>query len=425
MEGMRPMSDRNDVSRDTRAGSVRIAGFPVHASPTVLILFGLVAYTTALGLLPSAVPGASSAAYWAGGIVAAGLLLASLLVHELAHAIVARRHGITVEAVTFWLFGGIARMGGQAPTPRAEWRIAAIGPVTNLALAAVGFGVGQALSAVSAPELTIAVAGYFAGINLLLGVFNLLPAAPLDGGRVLRAVLWRRSGDHDRATVAAAKTGQAIAALIIVVGIVELSAASAIGGIWTTLIGWFLFSSARAEARQTSTQVALAGLRVRDLLPPPQVEPPPAAPAWHTVAAFLDAYRQSGDTRTVLPLRGFDGGPAGLVALGQLGAVPLEQRDVTRVGAVAAPMEHIVVTDPDEQLVDLVQRLVPNTRNLAAARLAGHALVVRDGQPVGVVTPADLARAMQLAKLIGPRPPSPPPAPPSSDAAPPRPTVAA
>ena len=179
----------------------RIAGFPVHASPTVLLLFLLIAYTTADGLLPASAPGASSGAYWVGGVIASALLLGSLLAHELAHAIVARRHGVRVEGVTFWLFGGLARLGSDAPTPRAEWRIAAVGPATNLIFGAAAFGVGRALAAFSAPQVVVAVAGYVVWVNAMLGVFNLLPAAPLDGGRILRAVLWRRHGDRGRPVV--------------------------------------------------------------------------------------------------------------------------------------------------------------------------------------------------------------------------------
>ena len=401
------MSDQRRLDEQRRPDTFRLAGFPVQASPTILLLFLLISFTTATGLLPATAPGASSSAYWVGGIIASALLLASLLVHELAHAIVARRHGVPVESISFWLFGGLARFKSPASAPRSEWRIAVAGPATNLVLGALGVGIGFALSAAGAPGVVVAVAGYFASINLLLGAFNLLPAAPLDGGRILRALLWRRHGDRSRATVTAAKAGQLVGATLVGVGIAQLLFSSAIGGIWTSFIGFFIFGSARAEAQETTTRDALAGLRVRDVLP--VGDPLPAAPAWHTIGAFLEAYRRAGDTRTVLPLQGFDGSPAGLVSLAQLAAVPADQRDTVRLAAIAAPLDQIAVTDPDEELVDLLARLRrPSARNLAAARLAGHALVLRDGFVVGVVTPADFARAMQLAKLSEPpaRPPS-------------------
>jgi Zn-dependent protease len=396
------MSERTP-EKASNGDAFRIAGFPVQASPTVLLLFMLIAFTTATGLLPSSAPGASSGAYWVGGVIAAAFLLGSLLVHELAHAVVARSNGVRVESVTFWLFGGVAKLGKDAPTPRAEWRIAAVGPATNLVLAAIALGATRALGALSAPDVAVAVAGYVVWVNVMLGVFNLLPAAPLDGGRILRAALWRRHGNRGRATVTAAKAGQVMGSLLIGLGVAQFLFSSAIGGVWTALIGFFLFGAAGAEARETVTRGALSGLTVRDLLP--QGEPLPAAPAWRTVAAFLDAYQSSGDTRTVLPVQGFDGTPAGLVALAHLAGVRPEDRDTVRLSAVAAPIDQIAVTNPDEPLVDLAPRLATRTRNLAAARLAGHALVVRDGVAVGVLTPADFARAIQLSQLRLPTPP--------------------
>lgn len=393
-----------DRPRSSSAEPFRIAGFPIRANVTVWVLFAVITYTTAVGLLPASAPGASSAAYWTGGFVAAALLLGSLLAHELAHAILARRYGIAVEAVTFWLFGGVAQLKGNAPTPKAEWRIAAIGPAVNFVLAGIGLGVGQAMSALSVPTLGVAVVGYFVMVNVLLGAFNLLPAAPLDGGRVLRSVLWRRSRDRDRATVVSSRTGQVIAAILVVAGFAELLLASSFGGMWTALVGFFLFNAAGAEARETVTRNALDGLRVRDLLPPG--EPKPSAPAWHTVAQFLEKYRSSGETRTVLPVQGFDGAPAGLISLGHLGSVPAEQRDTVRLSAIATPVEYLAVTHPDEALVDLLPRLSPKTRNLAAVRFAGHALVLRDDHVVGVITPADLARAIEISKLTASRPSS-------------------
>lgn len=410
------MSDyhRGDEPRPPKTESFRIAGFPVRANITVWVLFALIAYTTADGLLPTSAPGASTAAYWTGGLIAAVLMLASLLAHELAHAIVARRYGIVVEAVTFWLFGGVAQLKGNAPNPKAEWRIAAVGPAVNFVLAGVGVGVGEAMAALSAPKLAVAVVGYFVMVNVLLGAFNLLPAAPLDGGRVLRSVLWRRTHDRDKATVISSRAGQAIAALLIAAGFAELLFANSFGGLWTSLIGFFLFNAAGAEARETVTRTALDGLRVRDLLPPG--EPTPPAPAWHTVDTFLANYRASGDTRTVLPVQGFDGAPVGLVSLAQLGAVPADHRNTVRLGSIAAPIDQLAVTQPDELLVDLLPRLTPTTRSLAAVRFAGFALVVREGQVVGVITPADLARAVQVSKLTAPRR-----QPPSDDVAPPSP----
>jgi hypothetical protein len=140
----------------------------------------------------------------------------------------------------------------------------------------------------------------------------------------------------------------------------------------------------------------------------PAGEPKPSVPSWHTVATFLENYRTTGDTRVVLPVQGFDGSPVGLFALSQLGTVPADQRDTVRIGAVAVPIDQLATTTPDELLVDLLPRLRPTSqtrRNLAAVRFIGHAIVMSDGQVVGVLAPSDLARAVELSKLMA-RPPS-------------------
>ncbi|HET7387411.1 MAG TPA: site-2 protease family protein [Nocardioidaceae bacterium] len=391
-------------------GGPRIAGFPVRVNWTAYVFFVLIAYTTATGLLPAAAPGATPAGYWVAGLITAGLLFTSLLAHELAHALVARRHQVNVEGISFWLFGGVAQLRGEAASPRADARIAAVGPASSLALGGIAAGAGAGLFAVGAPTLPVAVAGYLAAANLLLGVFNLLPGAPLDGGRLLRAWLWRRSGDRTRATVTSARAGQVVGGLLITAGVVELLLADSFGGLWTVAIGAFLLMAARAEARSTVTVAALGDLRVGHILPTP-TEQAPAVPAWHSVTAVLDGYPTGGHTDTVLAVHDFDGAPHGLVSLAQLTAVPAEHRDQVRAGRVATPIEKTTITVADERLVDLLSRLSAARGPLGVAPTAGHALVVGDhGRPLAVLSPARLAQAVQLAtaRAAAGQPPTPP-----------------
>ena len=208
----------------------RIAGFPVSVNWSVLVVLWLFTWSLA-STLPSTAPGYSTESYWVAGACGATVLLASLLAHELAHAIVARRAGVKVLGVTLWLFGGVTRLGTEAKTPQTAFRIAVSGPITSLLLAAGFAGIAAATTALGIDHIVIAVAWWLAGVNLLLGLFNLLPGAPLDGGQVLRAWLWHRHGDAARAAVGAARAGRTVAVVLIALGLAEFLAGALVPGV--------------------------------------------------------------------------------------------------------------------------------------------------------------------------------------------------
>ena len=238
----------------------RVAGFPLTVHWSVLVILWLFTWSLAASL-PDVAPGYSRAAYWLAGAVGGAVLLASLLAHELTHAIVARRAGVEVVGVKLWLFGGIARLGGEARTPRTAFWIAASGPATSLGLAALFACLTVGLRAVGAPDIVVSVASWLAAINCVLGVFNLLPGAPLDGGRILRAYLWRRHGDAVRAEIGAARAGRILALILIGLGLLEFLAGSLVGGVWMAFIGWFLLMAAREE--DVGAHAPVAGRRHR------------------------------------------------------------------------------------------------------------------------------------------------------------------
>jgi Zn-dependent protease len=362
----------------------RIAGIPIGASWSVLLIAGLVAWSLAGGLLPTLVPGLVPSAYWLAALVATGLFLGSLLAHEIGHALVAQRAGLRVRSITLWLFGGVAQLEEEPASPRDDLRVAIVGPAISLALA-VGFGVAAAgLALLGAPTLAVAVVGWLAVGNVALAVFNLIPAAPLDGGRVLRALLWRRHGNRTRAAVTAATAGQVAGGVLMAYGLLGVLTGWGIGSLWTVLIGWFLLGAARQEREQTVVLDGMAGLRVGDVMTPAQA----LAPAWFTVDAFLRdhvAAWRPGGTPTAFPLRSFDGQPAGVVTVAALESVPPSQRHVVRAGDVAVPAWAVAVTRPDEPISRLVARLRGGS---------GIAVVVVGGELVGVVTRDDIARAV-------------------------------
>jgi Zn-dependent protease len=357
----------------------RIAGIPVGASWSALLIAALIAWSLAGRLLPVQAPGLTPAAYWLAGAAGAALFLGSLLAHEIGHALVARRAGLRVRAITLWLLGGVAQLEDEPASPRDELRIAIVGPAVSLALAA-GFGLAAAtVSVAGGPAVAVAVAVWLAVANLALALFNLLPAAPLDGGRVLRGLLWRRHGSRVRASVTATRAGVWVGGALVGYGLLGTLTGWGFGSLWTALVGWFLVTAARQEREFAILRHDLSGLRAGQVMTPA----PAAAPAWFTVDAFLRNYVQPWQPEA-LPLRTFDGRPAGVVTTAALHQVPPERRHIVRAGDVAIPLEDLVVVGPDQPVDDL------------AARLAGGrtvAAVVAGGQLLGLVTPAALARA--------------------------------
>src|SRR3712207_6423236 len=244
----------------------RIAGIRVGINASVFLIVAILVFGLATGTLPASYPGRGVAAYVVAGIVGAVLFLASLLAHELAHSLVARRNGIEVDSIVLWLLGGVAQLRGDARTPGADFRIAFVGPLTSLGLAIV-FGVAaQGLRWLGVGGLPVGVLAYLAGPNVVLAVFNLIPAAPLDGGRVLRAALWQWRGDRHSAAVNAARAGRILGFVLIAIGVLQVVMGAGLGGLWLALIGWFVVSAASVEEQQARLSGRLAGVAVGQLM---------------------------------------------------------------------------------------------------------------------------------------------------------------
>ena len=238
-----------------------IAGVRIGLHPSWLVIAFLITYSLAVGDLPDRFRGWEPILYW---VVAAGVALlffASVLAHELSHALVARRYGIEVKDITLFIFGGAASLEGDARTPGQEALIAFAGPLSSLVIGAVLIGIGL----VWPQEQVLALIGWLAVINLSLGVFNLLPGFPMDGGRILRALIWKVRGDPEVATRNAAAVGRLVGYLLIGVGAVIAFQGILLGGIWLALIGWFIATAAEATVQQTTLQRSLRGVAVRDV----------------------------------------------------------------------------------------------------------------------------------------------------------------
>lgn len=367
----------------------RIAGIPVGFNWSVLVIFWLIAWGLAAGRFPADHPGYADATYWAAGAVTAAVFFASLLAHELGHALVARRLGMGVEGITLWLFGGVAKLGGDAATPRAELQVGAVGPAISLAAAGIFTLIAVVAHVVGAPELAVGIPAWLARINLVLALFNLVPAYPLDGGRVLRAILWARHGDRLRATATAARSGRAFGYTLIALGLFGFAGGGTVGGLWFVFIGWFLLAASRAEEAQVVLRDALGGLRVRDVMS----AEPVVAPASATVDELLESYALR-HRFTAFPLVDHAGGLVGLITLARLKAVSPDRRRSVSVGALACPLPDVPTAAPDDPLVDLIERMAAGNEN--------RALVLDGGRLVGIVSPTDIARAVEIVTLRSP-----------------------
>ncbi|QRX95991.1 MULTISPECIES: site-2 protease family protein [Streptomyces] len=370
-------------------GSVRIGhvvGVPLRMHWSVPLLVALFAYGLGRQTLPVITPGRSAVVYALAGVVGAALLTGSLLLHETAHAAIARRKQISVEDVTLWALGGITRMG-RPQTAAAAFAVAVSGPLTSLLIGGVALGAGFGLSQLSLWEVPAVVLVWLGWANVILGVFNLLPAVPLDGGRVVQALLWWRTGDRDRADLVASRGGQVMGALLVAVGWVSVLRGMP-SGLWLAFIGLFVMVVAGAERRRATLQSALHGIRVVDAMSSP-VE---TGADWLTVQRFIEEVAVH-TGHSAVPLLDFEGRPSGMAQLRRLAAIPVAQREELRVRDVATPLSHCAVAAPDELLTEALEKL--------SLRAGLPILVVDAGHLVGIITAKDVSRLMQRHTLSG------------------------
>ncbi|MCC6222103.1 MAG: site-2 protease family protein [Thermoleophilia bacterium] len=356
-----------------------IRGIRIGINWSWLVIFALIVWTWTTAVFPSENPGLSDGTYLAMAVIGAVLFFASLLAHELGHAFQAQHEGMRIEGITLWLFGGVAKFRGMFETAGAEFRIAIAGPLVSLAL-----GLAFALIAWAAdlPVAVDGVAAWLGYLNLMLLVFNLLPALPLDGGRVLRAALWRARGDFAWATRVAASIGRGFGYLMLAGGIVLFIFESSFSGAWLAFIGWFLLGAATAEQRYLAAREAFGGLRVRDLM----ARDPVTVEAGLTLGRFMDEVVWS-RRHTTYPVVE-NGSAVGLLPFRRVAAVPRGEWDLRHVRDCMLPLDTVPVLDPGDELVEAASALAEGT--------AGRALVLEDGRLVGLLSLTDIARALEV-----------------------------
>ncbi|MGB8959924.1 MAG: site-2 protease family protein [Candidatus Aminicenantales bacterium] len=264
----------------------RIFGFEVKVDWSWLILGALIVWSLATGLFPVWYKGLEKADYWAMGVAGAVGLFLSIVFHELWHSLIARRFGLNMRGITLFLFGGVSEMADEPPSPKAEFFLAVAGPVSSVVLAAVFLAVSYLLIGPGPTTPVTGVLKYLGYLNLVLAGFNLIPAFPLDGGRVLRAILWGAWNDLRRATRVASSVGAGLGAGLMFLGVVQFFMGSSVGGIWTFIIGMFVRSAARSSYRQLLFRGALEGVPVRKFMVADAVTVKPET----TVEKLVDDY---------------------------------------------------------------------------------------------------------------------------------------
>ena len=359
----------------------RIGGIRIGVNWSVLFIVALLAYGLAAGQFPAEVPRHPVAEYIVAGVVTAVAYIGSLLVHELAHSLVARRNGIKVEDITLWLLGGVSRLEGEFPDPGAELRVAGAGPLASLLLGGLFLLLAWLVMTAGVRGLVVAALAWLGGINILLAVFNVIPAAPLDGGRLLRAVLWSITKDKLKAAIWSARAGQVFGWILTVVGIYLVLVARDYSWLWFVLLGWFLISAATSENQQAVLQSRLRTVPVREIM----TANPVTVPASATVAQFLHDYLPW-SRHAAFPVVA-DSQTVGLVTVKRINQVPAGERGQTTLHDVACPLSEVARAAPDESAADLL----PGLNGCAD----GRALVFDDGHLAGIVSPSDISRALE------------------------------
>jgi len=355
----------------------RIMGIPVRLHFSWFIIFGLITWSLATHYFPQVAPELPKATNWLRGVLAAFLLFFSVTIHELSHSFVAKRYKIPIISITLFIFGGVAQMKQEPPHPKAEFSMALAGPLSSYLLALMFFLLFKASGGY--PGLK-AIASYLMQINLILGTFNLIPGFPMDGGRVLRAVLWKKSGDYISATRRASKTGQSIALFFIFFGLFSLFTGYH-GSLWFLLIGWFLYTAAQSSYQQATLRETLSGVKVNDVMAREVITVTGDTPLSELVDNYFLRCGYGG-----FPV--VNGEIIGIVSLKEIKGIPKDRWNNMRVRDVMQPFDKSFTVSPDGDAYTTFERMIQEDK--------GRFLVISGGRLVGLITRSGIARYLQI-----------------------------
>lgn len=365
---------------------MRIFGIPVEINITWIIIFGLVAIILTNNFFPLVFPGQSSSAYLFLGVLTTVMFFASLIAHELSHSIVAINNGIGIRKITLFIFGGISELTAEPAEPRIELKMALAGPAMSLAIAIVLGIMAAVLNSVGANRLIVMPLIYLAQINGFLAVFNMLPGFPLDGGRVLRAIIWGATKSIHRATAIAARGGELLAMIFLLLGLFLLTQGQLGNGLWIMLLGWFLGQAAVQSFEQSKITESLENIRVSQIMTKDVQHVPAELSLDKLVADYFLKYRFG---RFPVERAGHI---IGIVTIRDVGKVPPEQWSLLMTDSISRPIEEETRVSPEIpalKAMDMLARGVP------------HLLVYNNTDLVGIVTRNDILKLMEIRGKLG------------------------
>ena len=360
---------------------ISLLGFPIYLDLSWFAIVLLIAWSLASRLFPAQVEGLSSAQYWIMGFLGALGLFASILAHELGHAVIARRFGLPMRGITLFIFGGVAEMTREPPSAKAEFFVAIAGPIVSVLISVGCFAVTM-LGGSAIPPAVTAVLGYLAIINAVVVAFNLIPAFPLDGGRVLRSILWQVKGNLRWATRISSSLGSAFGIVLIVLGFISLLGGNLFGALWQILIGMFLRNAARMSYQQVLVRRALEGEPVSRFMNREIVTVPSSLTLDRLVEDFV--YRHHHKMYPVIEDDQF----VGCVTTRQIQQVPRDRWHETTVKDVAQCCDEESTTTPETDAMDALAKL--------SRTEASRMLVLSEGQLAGIVSLKDLMKFISL-----------------------------
>ena len=360
----------------------KLFGFQVRVDLSWLVIAALVTWTLAVGVFPQNYRGLSPTSYWLMGVAGACGLFASIVFHEFAHSLVARRFGMEMSGITLFVFGGVAEMKEEPRSPKAEFFMAIAGPLSSVVLAFAFWGVAQFGRVTGWPSQLSGVLGYLGWINIMLVAFNLIPAFPLDGGRVARSILWGWKNNLQWATRIVTAIGSGFGFLLTGLGVLSFLFGNIVSGIWWFLIGLFLRNAAQMSYQQVVMREALAGEPLRRFMNPNPVTVSPSASVQEFVDDYIYRYHYK-----LYPVVS-DGQLLGCITLNQVKQIPREEWPRRRVGELIKQCGDENAIDADAEAIDALSRM----NKSQASRL----VVMKDHKLVGVVTLKDLLKFLSL-----------------------------